>query len=265
MTLLLLVIAAVAMAAVATESHKRAMAALNAQDELQRRWAAISCERALLPRTADILKSASDRAGKPLSRYDQTVTLGGTKFTLVFADEQAKANVNLLARHLEPTQLRQTLRALTGPGVPIDLAPAVTRQKDKSGKVTHTQHYGSYGQVLGEVSPAVLYDGAGDRFTCWGDAKLNTKAASPAAVIAVASTVLDGAELGRFERAMKKTSAAAWREVFREANILPDKVKLMEDRVTESSACTSLWVIPHGGRRCRFAVNGPNGTDVFEW
>jgi hypothetical protein len=265
MTLLLLVVAAVALAAVTAESHRRAMAARNAQDELQRRWAAISCEQSLLSRTPAVLKKASDKAGKPVGRYTQTMTLGGTKLTLVFADEQAKANLNVLANQLEATKLRETLHTLTGPGVAIDLMPTITRDKDKAGKVTVTQHYGSYGQVLGEVSPADLFDGLADRFTCWGDTKLNTKAASNAAVVAVAATVLSDDELHRFERAVKKTSAARWRDAFREINILPDKVKLMDDRVTEASTCSSLWVMPEGGRRCRFAVNGTNGTDVFEW
>jgi hypothetical protein len=265
MTLLLLVVATVALAAVTAESHKRVMAARNAQDELQRRWAALSCEQTLLPRAPAVLHRASEKAGKPIARVTHTVEIGGQKLTLVFADEQAKANVNFLANRMDGTKLRETLHTLTGPGVTLELLPTITREKTAAGKENATQSYGSYGQVLGNIPPHELVAGVAERFTCWGDTKLNTRAASPAAVMAVAATVLGDDELLRFERAIKKTPAARWRDVFREINILPDRVKLMEERVTETSSCSSLWVIPAGGQHCRFVVNGPNEVYVFEW
>jgi hypothetical protein len=261
MTLLVLVVAAVALSSVMAESHQRAMAARTAQNELQRRWAALSCEQALLPRTAEILSNN----GKPRARLVETLELGGQKLTLVLGDEQAKANVNLLAQFMEATAFRQTLNQLAGPGVAIDLAPTVTRTKDKAGKETATASFASYGQVFGETQPGKLAGSVGGRLTCWGDTKLNTKAASPLAVRAVAATVLDNPELVRFDQAQQKSPESAWQDLFRAANILPDKVKTMEGRVTDTSACTSLWVVPEDKQHFRFAVSSGGEMNVFEW
>ena len=264
MTLLVLVIAAVALSAVTAESHQHAMAARTAQDELQRRWAALSCEQTLLPRIPVILASGE----KPRGRMVHMLELGGQKLMLVLGDEQAKANVNLLAQFMDATTLRETLNQLTGPGVAIDLLPTVTKTKDKSGKETATASFASYGQVFGETPPAKLAGNVSSitgRLTCWGDTKLNTKAASPLAVRAIAATVLDKPELLRFDQAQKKSPDAAWRDLFVTANILPDKVKTMESRVTEGCACSSLWVVPDDARHYRFAVSSGGQTNVFEW
>jgi hypothetical protein len=262
MTLLVLVIAAVALSAVTAESHQRAMAARNAQDELQRRWAALSCEQTLLPRIPAILAKDTD---KPRARLVETLELGGQKLHLVLSDEQAKANVNFLAANLDATTLRETLNGLAGAGVAIDLLPTITRTKDKSGKETATANFASYGQVFGDAPPDKLLGSVTGRLTCWGDTKLNTKAAAPAAVAAVASTVLDKSEMVRFADVQKKNPDAPWRDLFRSANILPDKVKTMESRVAESSACSSLWVIPEDATHYRFAVNSAGEVNVFEW
>jgi hypothetical protein len=260
MTLLVLVVAAVALSAVTAESHQRAMAARTAQDELQRRWAALSCERTLLPRTAEILSNP-----KPRARLVETLELGGQRLHLVFGDEQAKVNINLLAKSMDGAALRERLNHVAGPGAAIDLLPTINRTKEKSGKETASYSFASYGQVFGETQPGQLAGPITARLTCWGDGRLNTKAASPAALAAVAATVLDKDELLRFDHLQKKNPDATWRDLFRGANILPDKVKTMESHVTEESACKSLWVIPDDGRHYRFAVESAGEMSVFEW
>lgn len=284
MTLLLLALAAVALAGVTAESHRRAIEALTAQDNLQQRWGAISCHQALLPLAADILESARNQADKPPSRVNARVLLGGVGFRLVFADEQAKANISLLTQRLNGPLLRETINSLIGPGATFSLSPSPGIPLEESSpsppptptptpaakpgpattQSTETpilQTFFTYGQVFGGAAPSMLmggdrFGGMADQLTCWGDAKLNVTAASPAAVAAVAATVLEKDEMLRFHRAQEKTPLKKWTDLFKEVNILPDKVALMRKRVTDKSACHSLWVASDGRvkSRYRFAV-----------
>ena len=130
LTLFLLVIAAVAMVGVARASMNRALAAVDARRDLQQRWGTLSAARALLPRAATVIDAAEGRAGHPLPAVAATVELGGESFTLTFADEQAKANLNALyAAGKRPAAERAARDASSGLSVrlrpmPVPEAPA---------------------------------------------------------------------------------------------------------------------------------------------
>src|SRR4051812_5359020 len=93
LTLLMLAVAAAALAGACRTALRKAVLAARAQEDLQRRWGVVSCRAALLPKAERVLASSPDRTAAE-ARLD--VTLGGRPITLVFGDEQAKANVSLL-------------------------------------------------------------------------------------------------------------------------------------------------------------------------
>ncbi|MDB5325530.1 MAG: hypothetical protein JWM57_1099 [Phycisphaerales bacterium] len=264
MTLLLLAIAAVTLAGVVAESQRRAMEAQFVAADLQRHWIGISCEKTLLKHAAELFAAARQTSHQPLNQLHYSLTVGGDQITLVLSDEQAKANINMLARYLGPTLMGETVRELAGPNAGVALLPTITREKGVDGQETSTQVFASYGQIFGAAQPRHLAGKMTEQLTCWGDSKLNTRAATPASVAAVAATVLDKAECERFAKIWQKSSSS-WRDAFRDANILPDKVKVMESRVTDSSHCYALWVMPPDGRGCCLAISDGSEVSVFEW
>src|SRR3954469_11264965 len=97
MVLLVLALAAAALAGVCRLSLEKAVRASRAAEDLQRRWGVITCRSVLLPRAEDVLSAA--QADGPTAETRREIRLGDLSFTLVFGDEQAKANVNLLYRN----------------------------------------------------------------------------------------------------------------------------------------------------------------------
>src|SRR3954464_12541558 len=92
LVLFVMALAATAMAAVCRMSLEKTMQASRAEGDLQRRWAVITCRSVLLPKAEAIIA----RSKEPASQVAREVRLNGQPLTLIFSDEQAKANVNLL-------------------------------------------------------------------------------------------------------------------------------------------------------------------------
>ena len=137
LTLFLLVIAAVAMVGVVRASMGRALAAVDAQRDLQRRWGTVSCARTLLPRAESILNAAEQRTGRPAAAVDIALTLGGQPFALTVADEQAKLNVNALYESGKRPAVERAARD-AAPGLAVRLRPMPvekTRQKQRQTEV----------------------------------------------------------------------------------------------------------------------------------
>lgn len=92
--LMVLAIAGAVLAGVCRMSLERALFAERAQADLQRRWGVLTCRTVLLPKAEAALSSSGSHA----SEVRGNLHLGGQAFSLVFGDEQAKANVNMLYR-----------------------------------------------------------------------------------------------------------------------------------------------------------------------
>src|SRR5438132_1522253 len=92
LVLFVIALAATAMAAVCRMSLAKSLHASRAAADLQRRWAVLTTRSVLLPQAEAILA----KPGEPVSEVRREIQLGGQSFTLIFGDEQAKANVNLL-------------------------------------------------------------------------------------------------------------------------------------------------------------------------
>ena len=135
LTLFLLVIAAVAMVGVVRASMGRALAAVDAQRELQQRWGTLTLTQTLLPRAPGVIDAAEQRVGRPLPSVDATVDLGGERFDLTFADEQAKANVNALyADGKRPAAERAARDAAGNLAVRLRPMPVPKSEREKAGE-----------------------------------------------------------------------------------------------------------------------------------
>ena len=177
MTVLLLAIAAVALSMLGRHSFRQAMTALRAEEELQRRWAILSCEQVLLPQAAGLVDfqpneaTAALAATAPSPIERRTLRLGrtpgvdtedtGLRIDLIFGDEQAKLNVPaLLARTDRPTAEGVIGTLLHGRG----LTPSVRLEPFESEPESDAEDAGGYrwpliasfDQVLVDARPDVL-------------------------------------------------------------------------------------------------------------
>lgn len=213
LTLVLLMIAAVTLSQVARQSAGEALHALDASEDLQRRWAVTSCRATLLPRAAGVLASAAqgpvdDKAGPlpvarrlpPGTEFRVMCELAGVPCELVFTDEQAKYNptaigflevdgkslVNKRAMRTAISELsgaREDPERLGGGSVLLRPMLDLDEQEDKDGTAASSQDeppllYDGYGQLFDGVGPQYLMGqsgqpGAAANVTCWGDGRLN--------------------------------------------------------------------------------------------
>jgi hypothetical protein len=278
LTLGLLALAATLLVGVARASLRHAVAAREAVDGLQRRVGVRSCQSVALPHAGDILIRQEQQRKAPVAVLRTSVALGGQRFDVIVADEQAKANVNALIER-SPDGAASRLRELLEP---TGVASAIRlRQPPVS----------SFGGMFDRVSIENLANGRGGRpaaldfVTCWGTGAINARRA-PESVLRVASNPPLGpnevAQLlqlrqDRF-RGVRGPSAPV-----PGADSSADRVgKLFSQSsgpgsgsaggLTTGSSCFSLWVIVRDGRRSweHFAVRDESDpqraqTRTFVW
>jgi hypothetical protein len=253
-TLGLLVLAATLMVSVGRASLRRAAAAREAVDDLQRRWGATSCRLAVTPAIESVLVDQERASHRPAATYRTQLRLGEQTFDLVLADEQAKANVNVLLdegdRAGAETRIREAMSG-TGIGGLVRLRPdptvvsTVRANRDRSASTAPAtqpllpRRVSGFGQIFDDVPSGQLI-GASQWVTCWGNGLVNARRAPEAAL--KLATPLSGVEIAALLRAREAATPGG---LLKAANIKPRG----ELHLTESSACHSLWIIIRSNRR----------------
>ena len=250
MTLGLLVLAATLMVSVGRTSLRRAAAAREAADDLQRRWGANSCRLAVIPAIESVLVDQERKLRRPVAAHRARLRLGEQTFELVMADEQAKANVNVLLDEAERPQVETRLReAMIGSGtgqlVRLRPDPAVVPSRGGGASTAPAtqpllpRRVTGFGQVFDDVPPERLIS-ASEWVTCWGNGLLNARRApQPALKLA---TPLAGVEIAALLRSREASSSAG---LLKSANIMMRPGL----HLTESSTCHSLWITTRSNRR----------------
>lgn len=199
LVLVTLTICSVSLASLATRSMQANVDSLERLRGLQSRWGRISCSRALL-RSAPAAFEAIEKqnlASKRLTKttfpiaLSETLLLGGQRFTVVLADENAKLNLNALRQHGRPGTITQALRKVMGPN-----SIRTLRNLDRD---TNSQTLHSWGEVFDlnllralQGSDRVLAEMTHD-LTLWGSGKLNIRRASPISLeVTCKGAVTDG-------------------------------------------------------------------------
>jgi hypothetical protein len=189
-TLGLLVLAATLMVSVGRASLRRAAAAREAADDLQRRWGATSCRLAVMPAIESVLVDQERKVGRPVALHRARLRLGGQTFDVVLADEQAKANVNALLDEADRARVETRLReAMTGSGmgqlvrvrpdpsvVPIGAGVSGGASTAPATQPLLAHRVTGLGQVFDNVPPERLI-GASELITCWGSGRVNVRRA----------------------------------------------------------------------------------------
>ncbi len=277
LTLVLVLLAGVALTAIAQRSSAGAVAVASSKDELQRRWAVMSLQHTLLhlaPNVFDDLDQQSiverdaknNQPWQPKAQLLQTVTLSGQQYDLVMADEQTKINVNRLLseeRHARAEALiRDVLHAQRVPylgsnRVRIRSLKLSTREGDSDNAFLSL---GSFDQVFNDPMPAELLGtarrpGASNCLTCWGSMQLNIRR-TPDSIVQLAlqrhvpQDVVDLLINARNESPSANVSTLI-------KGLGPIDVKhqnVLKSRLTETSSCYSIWTVARGPQRDWFAL-----------
>ena len=253
-TLGLLVLAATLMVSLGRASLRRAALAREATDDLQRRWGATSCRLAVMPAIESVLVDQERKLRRPVAVHRARLQLGQQTFDLVLADEQAKANLNVLLDDADRAAAEGRMReAMTGTGIGHlvrlrpDPAIVATVRTGRGGNPTTApatqsllpRRVTGFGQVFDDVPPGQLI-GASAWVTCWGNGLVNARRAPQAAL--KLATPLTGVEIAALLRLRDGSTPGG---LLKSANIKP-RAGL---HLTESSTCHSLWIVARSSRR----------------
>lgn len=291
LTLMLVMMAAIALAAVARQSATEALSAQEKTEALQRRWAVTSCRATLLPRVDRLMDRADqgplgsdgepaavDERPPPSATRWVTIELAGGRYDLVLTDEQAKYHPG--RQFDDRSGVRNALSSLSGSSVGADgrrlrvaMRPMIDREADgtpiereaRSGdddeRPERIETYAGYGQLFDSPAPALLVGGpdrpgAAMRLTCWGDGRLNLKRAPSAVVERVLGPVLGAEGVDEVLDARLQAphgEAEDWLAVVTQATA--ERKALASDMLSRSSYCQGLWVIARGKTRSWYAYS----------
>lgn len=248
MTIVLIAIAGLVLAAIARHSLAIAAEALAAEEELQQRWAALSCQRAILPRAERLLarkeSQTRESGGDPRDarRLAATVRLGTITAKLILADENAKASLNALAG--DGDEVSRAIEQLADAGeLEVRLRP-YRRKAESEGSLA----FDSWGQVFaldraqsGGVSQSLC--AATAEVTCWGDGRLNLRRASDEAVQRICRTQTSPTVVRRLLEERAKSADWDLARLLKSLQLAEGDHRRLHAVLTDSSHCYSLWVL----------------------
>lgn len=255
MVLLVLSLAGLTLGAAALHSSRTALEAAHRREELQTRWAVRSLGETLLSHPELALR---DSDVSPRRQTPPTVIpLGDLHCAAVLTDENAKANVNQLARIYSLEEFRAVLRGLSSTeGAAPPLRDDLIALDATGEPITPLEYYRSFDQVFQLSGPPITWDPVAERMrehlgplTCWTDGRLNPRTAGQDAMDAHLGDCLSDSVL---------------RSVWQEAQSSPipsleallDRVKVPEQqretilrRLVLESNVFGVWIfIPHRTR-----------------
>ncbi len=286
--LMALAILAIAGTILATTSRRccgRALDASAAQRALQVRWGTLSLQATCLAAAEDILTRDSVRLDRPVVWSGRRIVLGGMTFHAVVSDEQAKANVNLIAKSRGNTTVASVLSALqSGLSGALHVVPRPQEQAAEPsapGKLDSDipMLYGSYEQLFDLVHPSQLFarqafrPAAIERVTCWGSGQVNFRRADPAVLREVLLGALDDTDVGKILTFRQKQPDGTLGELMKYLNLQSGKSLKASDLLTDTSACHSVWIIAEGSTRKWYRLyvqqfvgaESNSGQWVFQW
>lgn len=254
MTLIIVVIAATLLVGVARQSVGAMLDASTAAKQLQRRWAALSIEHAVLPHAAELLQEHPDKQTTiDLAFRTLRFQLNGEPVTVVIADEQAKVNVNTLLRLKDRETAGPLIRNLTPLGAAT--SESVTVQLHPFGiggtgpKVVRT-----LGQVFTATRPAALAPELAERsalanVTLWGSGKLNVHTASPESIRALFDALNAGAGARPDGLTSLRDQHPDWdlSTLLAALNLRDSDRAKIEPMLTDHSDVQSVWITIGGG------------------
>ena len=248
-----------------------AMLAVGEQEQLQLRWGSLSCRAAALAQAETILAQQEETSGAPQPVVTGDADLGGLRFHLVIADEQAKLDVNRIQNDLGSGVLMETLQkvqATRRDALAVDLSPHA--DATKGGRL-----YSSLEQVLAVRHPSQLLqagqepESISSDLTCYGVA-VNLARVKPSVLAVALQGVLNDSDVAKILALRAKQKSITLADVYTALKLPQSRQAKLSGRVADRSRCHSVWVIAYGRSRPWYsfsaAEDGPDGSEwSFTW
>ena len=284
LVLLTLAMAGVALAQAARRVARQSLGVMTAEQELQRRFGALSCQRVLLPQGEAMIQhdDAEDTVERLLPRRSarRQITLGGIQFTLLWADEQAKPDINALQQRLGPSKTNQAVdRLILGERFRAEarLQPGASHNASVEGafaqeppdpqRPADDRRYIALDQVFVTASlmaqiSALAHAASSEQadpdppVTCWGKGKLNLHRATDMALQEWIGDVLDAQQMNELLDLRREFPGLGTPALLSQLELEQKQRAIVMDRLTDHSLCHSLWIVADTEQRtyCRLAV-----------
>ena len=277
MVLVLIAIAAMILAGIARHSLGLALEASDARQSLQDRWATVSLERAVLGRVDKILTGhIAEKNLRGLALADRypasySVRLGNLDYELLLDEESRKLNMNGLSSTGGRERVLRTLGLLGQSGAAIWLRPQL-------GQAPGAPRLESWGQVFrleefsGPDPPPAWLMGNTHCLTCWGDGRLHFRKADDRVLQAGAELAVGPVTAGRLVNLRRQSPNLKLEELLDQLALKQGEKLRLRDRLTDRSACYSLWLTRKGTERTYAALlvaekssDGSFRTQRFTW
>jgi hypothetical protein len=190
--------------------------------------------------------------------------LGSYRFSVVLADEDAKANVNTIYARKRDSTLSsiRNLSATSGRAAPlVKLAPMTGSVKP----------FTSWGEVfdLASLSTPNVADAVMDaspHITCWGSGRLNLRRASDFVVREIASLALSAKEAGELAELRQHWGGQAIEDLLSQMELRRPQLLAIKRLLSTESRHYSMWVELDNGQRVRsYLYLDDNGITCFAW
>ena len=184
-------------------------------------------------------------------------------FSLVFGDEQAKANINALyrdaglagaERHAREiaasTHARVELRSLPdSPDVQTAAIPGGSAAANTGDVPELPRLFVAFGQVFPRCRPADLIEAhetsrsISASLTCWGDGTLNLHRASPQAVQAALAGHISSIQISRLLDLRAKHPTVESSDLLDALKLTEKSRDVLDGLLVNDSSCHSLWIV----------------------
>ena len=247
-----LVLAATLLVQLASRTREMRVQGIDAVESLQEKWGQLSCERAALGQAAAHFERTEKNRDPALdspfsSQVRQSLDLGGMRFDLLVADENAKANVNLVLEVAAESEKGKTgrrevdaiLRVLVPPNFVTELHLRPVLPSQYWGQVFDLQAIQQRHRavrVLAEATQGISLTGSGP---------LNVRRAKKDIIRAVAASVVPEGRADRFVDTLAETPNSDVEIVLQRT--IKNKAErqmlalLLSDRSSNFSVWTEVW------------------------
>lgn len=265
-----ILIAGLAMVGITRQSLRMATSALKTESELQQRWGVISLQRTLMTGAPEIFTNSDNasliagKTGPFPSTVRSEVLLGGIKFNLLLADEQAKLNLNLAYHMRGKNTAQQLAEKMKGIGglrtrlMPEVQSADIGRQKSSASDDDEEEDaaenetslpvaFRHWGQVFDlsnspSAAPGQLVPAATSRLTCWGRGAVNITRASNEIIEETCRTALGPGVARKLVSQYRENPTQNIRQVAVQLKVDDQGVNALRQLVTTESATYSLWL-----------------------
>jgi len=241
LTLLAIALSSLVLIGFAELSLNHAIESNMVQDDLQRKWGAVSIQRVGFDEARNILQpfDTETETTYPIANSFTTIELGGKTFEALLADESSKADINLILDLRSEQETESIVEELSNNSrLEVDIRPF------ENPRIAIEDDIECWAQVFrnrGEpVTPVETM--ASTRFlTCWSP-RLNYQTAPDDVLLQVVSVVAGPAAGNQMVSQREKSPELSPEEAIEQINLGSDSKAKLRQLLVKNSHSQSLWI-----------------------